>query len=197
MVSTVPIGTDTDGLTTGADAARAISQMAGSRENAEDQRLQFIADGLDRPRPLAQLGVPANGVFRFRATVRKTWIDLRMPQDLGDVDKNVRARKAWEQWATRELGRDWKKITKPDNDIYDKYGERRLEFTELPLRFECFYETTDPLIAAYIRQRMAEPAMSHIFEEAKPMMATLPDGTEIEVMPVTREGQMAAAAQGG
>ena len=130
-------------------------------------------------------------------TVRKTWIDLRMPQDLGDVDKNVRARKAWEQWATRELGRDWKKITKPDNDIYDKYGERRLEFTELPLRFECFYETTDPLIAAYIRQRMAEPAMSHIFEEAKPMMATLPDGTEIEVMPVTREGQMAAAAQGG
>ena len=203
MVSTAPMaGVDPAAVTTGRDAARAIERMEASKEQMEEQRLQVVAEGLDQPRPLAQLGVPASGVFRFRATVRKTWIELRMPQEYGDTDKNVRARKAWENWAKLDpkqggLGSDWKNAVKIDQKIHDKYGIRRLEFTELPGRFECFYETDDPLIATYIRQRMTEPGLYYIFEESKSMMATLPDGTEIEVMPVTREGQMAVAAQGG
>ena len=202
MVSTAPLsGVDEMVLTTGRDAARAIDRMAASVENMEDQRLQFIAQGMDKPRPLATLGAPADGLFRFRATIRKPCIDLRIPQEYGDTDKNVRAKKAWENWAKLDpkqggLGKDWKNITQIDRDIHEKYGLRQLWFTELPLRFESFYETDDPMVAGYIRERMQEPAFSYIFEESKPMMATLPDGTEIEVMPVTREGQMAAAAQG-
>lgn len=201
MVSTAPMPGVTDlPVAYGADALRSMEQMQASMQNAEDQRLQFIASGMDRPVPPAMLGVPADGVTRFRSTFRKTWIDLRIPPDYGDTDRNIRAKNVFENNIKRDpqqggLGPDWKKLTELDRKIAAK-GKLRLEFKELPAHHESYYETSDPLEVQYLRQRMTEPNLSHIYEEAKPLMATLADGTQIEVMPITREGQMAAAAQG-
>ena len=163
----------------------------------ENQRIEAIAKGIGMPQPPVSLGVAAAGVFRFRSNVRKTTIYVRHPSEVGNADKRVAARNDWEMWALDTFGSTWKSQLKADKELWDK-GRRSFEFTPVAGQHESWFETKNPKEAAYIRSRLSEPGMQHIWEEVLPMLATLPDGTVIEVTPTTRDGQIAAAnAQAG
>jgi hypothetical protein len=193
MVATAPTpGLEQAAVLTGPQAARAMRQADASHAQMEAQRIEAIEQGIGQPVAPLDLGVAAEGVYRFRSSVRKTTINVRHPSELGNADKKVQARRDWELWASETFGSAWKSALKADEKLWDK-GKRAFAFTEVPGRHESWFETNDPMVAAYIRSRLSEPELQHIWEEARPMFATLPDGTQIEVKPVDRAGQIAAA----
>ena len=193
MVATAPSpGLEQAEELTGRDAARAMQRSEASHDQMEAQRIEAIAKGIGAPQQPLNLGIAGDGVYRFRSDVRKTSIYLRHPHQTGDVDTDVKTRKKFEMWASNEFGPTWKSQLKMDEKLWDK-GIRMFEFKEVAGQHESWFETKDATDAAYIRSRLNEPGMQHIYEEARPMFATLPDGTQIEVTPTTRDGQIAAA----
>jgi hypothetical protein len=156
--------------------------------------------------------------YRFRTTVghRNTEIRLRVPEVIGDVDRDVKMKKAFEKWAARTLGgdpdpqKDRKltaaqrlsnalKVLKVDAELHERTQLDAFKFRPIPRRQEATFETTDPEIAAYIRLRITEPQyVGKVYEDVKPLAVEL-NGETVYVVPADNESRtrMAAyAAQG-
>ena len=90
-----------------------------------------------------------------------------------------------------------RKALKADEEVLERTGEYYIRFTPIRGRHEAMYETTDPVVASYIRDRL--PEFPQLYEEVGPMLVEV-NGEMIEVLPANdhaRQTMAAAAAIAG
>jgi hypothetical protein len=158
-----------------------------------------------RPATLAYVR-PDN--FRFRTNVghRNTEIRLRIPEETGDLDRDVKLKKAFEKWAAREHGGDDKKLPhakrlsialkalQMDKELWESENIDAFKFRPIPGRQEATFETKDPRIAAYIRMRIKEPNYVGVVYEDVQAMAVEIDGRTAYMVPADAESRAIVAA---
>lgn len=165
------------------------------RQSVQDRPVEPVAPAL-LPQALP-------GTYRFRTKVdrRNHSIKLRVYRELGDEKMNADGKKRFERWAARLFGdgdiRKGLKALSADREVFNALGEYYIRFDPLPNKMEAVFETTDPLVAAYVRSRVHE--YPFIYEEVSPIEVRLADGSIARVIPAddaSRVNMANAAAMG-
>lgn len=180
-----------------------VAQARAARDDAGPQlqdpvaalHAQQLADpGVNPPeRGWARAELPpARTAFRFRSKpgFRLLSFTFKVPPETGDDDLAARYKKAYDRvWRNR------REEYTDERRLAADYGERIVKFKPVAGKFECFFETDDPKLAAWLR-RQPEFGAS-FYEELAPMAVTLPDGTVIHVVPQGDADRQALAALAG
>jgi hypothetical protein len=146
--------------------------------------------------------------YRFRTNVghRNTEIRLRIAEETGDLDRDVKLKKAFEKWAAREHGGEDKKVPhakrlstalkvlQVDRELWESENIDAFKFRPIPGRQEATFETKDPRIAAYIRMRIKEPNYVGVIYEDVQAMAVEIDGRTAYMVPADAESRAIVAA---
>ena len=160
-----------------------------------------IAAGIGAERPWAIAELPGRtGKFRFRSKPGYRGLSFTIPVPLDtlgmDKDRAEHEKKVYD----RRYPKDGS--VKPNVDLKRltammlRHGSRLVRFENVPQKFECWFDTDDEEMAAWLRSRKGFG--DRFYEEVGPITLTLADGETVDVVPKTAadRAKLARAAAG-